>query len=127
MLSVNKITMIGHVAADPEVRETKTGHLVANFPLATNRPDYNGSDASTTDYHKIVAWGRLAQLCQDHLTKGAPLYIEGRLANRTYELPDKSKRFLTEIVLEQINLLTFKKKDGVQHVNLEKVEQNADV
>jgi len=107
MLTVNKVILIGHVAADPEVRETKTGKLVANFPLATNRGDHNGE--TTTDYHKVVAWGRQAQICRDHISKGVALYIEGRLANRTYELPDKTKRFLTEIVLEKINLLTTKK------------------
>lgn len=108
MQSVNKVMIIGHVAAEPEIRETKNGNLVASFPLATNRGDRDGG--STVDYHKVVAWGRLAQICQEHVAKGLALYVEGRLTNRSYELADKSKRYVTEVVMEEIQLLSFKEK-----------------
>jgi len=126
MRSLNKVLLIGHLAADPEVRETKKGTKVAQFPLATNR-DWVSSDSDksqvSTDYHKIIAWGKLAGVVEKYLVKGMGVYIEGRLMNRTYELPDKQKRFVTEIRLDELNMLTWKKKDGVEQVNLESVEE----
>lgn len=125
MRSLNKVLLIGHLAADPEVRETKKGAKVANFPLATNR-DWVSSENDkiniSTDYHKVVAWGKRAEIVEKYLAKGMGVYIEGRLMNRSFELPDKQKRFVTEIRLDELNMLTWKKQNGVEQVNLEEVE-----
>ena len=130
MRSVNKVMMIGHLAADPEVRQTKKGVPVANFPLATNRDwvtDNGDPSRVTTDYHKIVAWDRLAEVVREHLVKGMGVYIEGRLMNRSFELPDKSKRFVTEIRLDVLNVLSWKKRDGgVEEVVLDDPEAAAE-
>lgn len=122
MFSVNKVIMIGHVAAEPEIRETKNGKLVANFPLATDRLGGNGEGPSVTDYHKVVAWGRQAEVCQQYLAKGMAVYVEGRVHNRTFELPDGTKRFATEIVLQTLNLLTSKKAQGIDHIGLQELD-----
>jgi single-strand DNA-binding protein len=124
MRSINKVILIGHLAADPEVRATKNGTKVANFPLATNR-DWvvNGGDKArvATDYHKIVAW-KLAEIVEKYVTKGMAIYVEGRLMNRAFVLPDKTKRYVTEIHLDQLNILEFKKKGTIDQVNLKEVK-----
>jgi single-strand DNA-binding protein len=121
---VNKVILIGHLAADPEVRETKNGAKMAIFPLATNRDWVDSEKATiTTDFHKVVAWRQLATIAEKYLTKGMGVYVEGRLMNRTYEAPDKTKRFVTEIVLDNLNMLTWKKKDGVEQINIETPEE----
>jgi len=122
MRSVNKVMMIGHLAADPEVRTTQTGKKVSNFPLATNRDWVSENDTNgkvRTDFHKVVAWGKLADIVEEHLVKGAGVYVEGCLLNRTYELPDKQKRFVTEIRLDVLKILTWKKQEGANRVMLE--------
>ncbi len=121
MRSVNKVIMIGNLASTPEVRETSKGVKVANFRLATNRDwvtDDGNPDKVTTDFHNVVAWDKLAEIVEQHLEKGLGIYIEGRLMNRSYELADKTKRFVTEIRLDVLNILTWKKRGGVQEVNL---------
>lgn len=125
MRSVNKVILIGHVAAEPEIRETQKGQKFAIFPIATNR-DWVDTDkkkeAITVDFHKIVSWGKNVEIIEKYVTKGMGLYVEGRLMNRTYEAPDKTKRFTTEISLEQFSMLTWKKKNGVEQVNLKEPE-----
>ncbi len=107
MKSVNRATLMGHVVADPELRSTKSGKLVATFALATNNEwlDSDGEQQRSVDFHRIVSWEALAKLCKDHVKKGSPLYLEGRLVNRSYEDKDKNRRFITEVVSERINLL----------------------
>ena len=84
MRSVNKVILVGHLAADPEMRETPQGHKVANFKVATNR-DWKSADGErheATDYHKVIAWRKLGEICCDHLKKGTGIYMEGCLMNR---------------------------------------------
>jgi len=109
--------MIGNLAADPEVRSTEKGVKVANFRLATSR-DWVADDGDPTktraDFHNVVAWDKLAEVVETHLEKGSGVYIEGRLMNRSYEAADKQKRFVTEIRLDVLRILTWPRSDDDQ-------------
>ena len=82
--SVNKVTLIGYVGRDPEVRETKTGKKVAHFSLATNRRVGDG-DEERTEWHRLTLWNALAQLAEDYIQTGDRLYVEGRVEYDSYE------------------------------------------
>ena len=119
MRSVNKVILVGHLAADPESFETKSGQVRVTFPVATNR-EYtsDGVRKEVTDYHRVVAWGKLGEICAKHLTRGQGIYIEGQILNRAYE-KDGERRYTTEIRADEVNMLTWKKKDGIANVSLE--------
>lgn len=121
MRSVNKVILIGHLAADPEIRETKSPHEVANISLATNRDwvTTEGEAKQATDFHRIVVWDGLVKVCQDFLTKGMGIYLEGKIQNRSYETKTGDKRYVTEIQADVINILSWKKKGERQEVSLE--------
>jgi single-strand DNA-binding protein len=119
MRSVNKVILVGHLAADPETATTNTGRTRVVFPLATHRETTSdGEKKDVTDYHRVVAWGGLAEACAKFLSKGQGLYLEGEMLNRAYE-KDGERKYITEIRADEINLLTYKKKDGVAQVSLE--------
>lgn len=106
--SVNKAILIGNLGKDPELRHTASGKAVATFPVATNR-SWTGADGTPneeTEWHNIVAWDRLAEICQQYLQKGRKVYIEGRIQTRSWD--DKAsgqKRYMTEIVANQMIIL----------------------
>jgi single-strand DNA-binding protein len=107
-MSVNKVIVIGNLGANPDIRALQSGQNVANFSLATTErfTDRNGAKQERTDWHRIVAFGRLAETCERFLSKGRQVYIEGRLTTRQYEAKDGSgKRYRTEIVARQLRLL----------------------
>ena len=111
---------MGHLATDPELKATTSGTSVAKFRLATNR-DWKTSDGErheATDYHKVIAWRKLAEICSEHLKKGAGVYLEGRLMNRQYTDKEGRDRNVTEIVADMINFITLKKNKDVEEVNL---------
>ena len=100
-MSVNKVIVIGNLGANPDIRALPSGQNVANFSLATTErfTDRNGAKQERTDWHRIVAFGRLADTCERFLSKGRQVYVEGRLTTRQYEAKDGSgKRYRTEIV-----------------------------
>jgi single-strand DNA-binding protein len=107
MSSLNKILLIGHLGKDPEVRYTADGSPVATFSLATseNWTDKNGSRQEHTEWHNIVAWSKLADLCKKYLTKGRQVYIEGRIRSREWTDRDGNKRRTTEVIATQMVLL----------------------
>lgn len=107
MKSVNRVTFLGHVVADPELKQTKNGKSVTSFAVATNNEwfDSEGTLQKSVDFHRVVAWDGLAKLCSQYLGKGSPIYIEGRLSNRAYEGKDKIKRFVTEVILSNLHIL----------------------
>ena len=109
MRSVNKIILVGNLAADPEVRQTQKGTTVATFPVATSR-DFtsNGKLKKVTDFHRVVAWGKLGETCGRYLEKGKAVYIEGMVLNRAYER-DGERKYVTEIRADEVNMLSFKK------------------
>ena len=127
MRSMNKVMLIGRLAADPEQRTTTTGKSVSFFPIAINR-DWKSSDGQkshTTDYQRIVAWQGMADTCVKILKKGMGVYLEGRLMNRAFDDHRGEKKYMTEIVLDSLNVLDWlKSKDGkVEDVVLKEVEE----
>jgi len=114
MASVNKVILVGHLGADPEVRYTPSGRAVANFSLATTERFTNkeGEKEERTEWHRIVAWARLGEICGEYLTKGSQVYIEGRLQTRNWEDRDGNKRYTTEIVAQAMQMLGGSKKGG---------------
>ena len=107
-MSVNKVIVIGNLGANPNIRALPSGQNVANFSLATTErfTDRNGAKQERTDWHRIVAFGQLADTCDRFLSKGRQVYVEGRLSTRQYEAKDGSgKRYRTEIVARQVRLL----------------------
>ncbi len=122
MRSVNKLILVGHVAADPEQSTTKAGTVRVTFPVATHRETTSeGEKKEVTDYHRVVCWGKPGEICAKYLARGQGVYVEGQLLNRSYE-KDGARRFVTEIRADEINMLTWKKKDGVANVSLEAPE-----
>lgn len=123
MRSVNKVILVGHLAADPEISETKTGVPRVTFPIATHREATSeGVLKDVTDYHRVVAWGKLGEMCGKYLVKGQGVYVEGTLLNRAYER-DGMRRYVTEIRADEVNMLTFRKKGGVEKVMVDRMEQ----
>lgn len=116
MFSLNRAMVIGNLTRDPELRYTPNGQAVASFSIATNRrwKDKNGDMQDETQYHEVVAWGKLGEIAQQLFTKGKKAYVEGRLQTRNWDGPDGTKRNRTEIVAE--NLIALSAKDsGVSH------------
>jgi single-strand DNA-binding protein len=118
--------LIGHLAADPDVRKSESDVSVTTFPVATNR-DWKTSDGTkkeAVDYHKVVAFRGLADVCSNHLVKGTPVFLEGRLQNNNYEGKDGKKYFYTEIVLDNLNILSYRKKGGSVEVDVKEVKES---
>lgn len=109
---VNRVFLIGFLGNDPEVRYTPGGTAVANFNLATSETrNKNGQKETKTEWHKVVAFGKVAEICGEYLAKGRQVYIEGKLQTRSWEDKDGNKRTSTEIVANTVRLLG--KKDDV--------------
>ncbi|MEW6137513.1 MAG: single-stranded DNA-binding protein [Thermodesulfobacteriota bacterium] len=105
--SLNKVMLLGNLGRDPEVRYTASGRAVASFTLATTFTwrDQDGSDQEKTEWHRIVAWGRLGEICGEYLSKGQKVYIEGRIQSRDWEDQDGNKRTTVEIVANDMIML----------------------
>ncbi len=113
--SLNKVMLIGNLTRDPELRYTPSGTPVCSFGLATNRswmPSGGEERQEETEFHSIVAWSKLAELCAQLLAKGRKVYIEGRLQTRTWEATTGEKRTKTEIVAEDMIILDSRKDGG---------------
>lgn len=108
--TVNKVILIGRLGGDPELRYTPNGDAVANFRIATNRVwrDQEGNQQERTEWHRIVAWRKLAERCGEYLKKGSHVYIEGRLETRSWQDKNGNKRFVTEIIANQMQMLEAK-------------------
>ena len=107
-MALNKVMVIGNLGSDPVLRTLPSGQNVANFSVATTErfTDRSGAQQSRTDWHRIVAFGRLADACERSLSKGRQVYIEGRLSTHQYEAKDGSgKRYRTEIVARQLRFV----------------------
>jgi len=105
---VNKVILIGNVGSDPELKYTTNGAGVSNFSVATNETwmDKNTNERQErTEWHRIVAWGRLAEICNQYLRKGSKVYLEGRLQTRSWEDQSGQKRYTTEIVAAEMQML----------------------
>lgn len=107
MASVNKVILVGNVGRDPELRYTQGGQPVASFSIATNErfKDKEGNWKDRTEWHRIVAWARLAEICGEYLRKGSQVYVEGRIQTRDWEDKEGNKRQTTEIVALSMQML----------------------
>jgi len=107
MSSLNKAMIIGRLGQDPEVRYTQSNTAVATLNVATNEryKDRNGEFQEKTDWHRVVAWGRTAEICQEYLKKGSQVYIEGPIQTREWEDKDGQKRYTTEIKALTLTML----------------------
>lgn len=106
-MSVNKVILVGNVGKDPEIRHLEGGTSVARFPLATSETYKNksGELVTNTEWHNIVAWRQLAELAERYIRKGRQLYVEGKITTRQWDDKDGNKRYMTEIVADNIRLL----------------------
>lgn len=112
---LNKVMLIGHLGADPEVRVLPNGLSVANFSIATNEyyKDQNGELKERTEWHNIVAYGKLADVCRQYLKKGKQVYIEGRLQTRSWDDKDTGKKaYRTEIICSEMQMLGSRAESG---------------
>ena len=104
---VNKVILIGNLGADPEVRYAQNGTAVANFRIATTETwKKEGGKEEQTEWHRIVTFGRLAEICGEYLSKGSKVYIEGRIQTRKWEDRDGNTRYTTEIVAREMKMLS---------------------
>ncbi len=107
MYSLNRATLIGNLTRDPELKQIPSGQSVCSFSIATDR-QWTGADGQkqkAAEFHNLVAWGKLAEICSQYLTKGKKVYIEGRLQTRDWDGQDGVKRYRTEIVVENMIML----------------------
>lgn len=106
-MDLNKVMIIGRLTRDPEARTTPQGIAVTNFSVATGRvwKDQQGQQKESTEFHNVVAWRRLAEICAQYLTKGKQVYIEGHLQTRSWDGQDGQKRYRTEIVADNMIML----------------------
>jgi single-strand DNA-binding protein len=112
--SLNRVQLIGNLTRDPELRYTPNGTAVCSFGIATNRSwtTDSGEKKEDSEFHKIVAWNKLAELCSQFLVKGRKVYVEGRLSTRSWNAQDGTPRTSTEIVISDMILLDSKRPEG---------------
>jgi len=113
-MSVNKVILVGNVGKDPETRYLDESTAITKFPMATSETYKNraGERVSNTEWHNIVLWRGLAQVAEKYVKKGTQIYIEGRIKTRSYDDADGNKKYITEIVGDQMQLLGRRPDDG---------------
>ena len=116
MASLNLCQFIGNLGADPEVRYTPNGTAVANLSVAVNEKwkDASGEKQERTEWVRVQAWGKLAEICGEYLRKGAPVYVAGRMQTRKWQDKEGNDRYTTEIVMQQMQMLGTKDGGGYQ-------------
>ncbi len=109
--TLNKVILIGRLGKDPEMRYTPQGVAVTTFNVATNESykDREGKEVENTEWHRVVAWRKLAEICGQYLKKGSLVYIEGKLKTRTYDDKDGVKKYITETIADQMQMLDSKR------------------
>ena len=123
--SLNKVLLIGNLTRDPEMRYTNSGTPVVTFGMATNKSwkDEEGETKEIAEFHNLVAWNKMAEICQQLLAKGMKVYVEGSLNTRSWEAEDGSTRYKTEIRVEDMILLDSKGKQGA---GMDEVEEKGE-
>ncbi|WP_346880894.1 single-stranded DNA-binding protein [uncultured Algibacter sp.] len=106
----NKVQLIGNVGNEPEIANLESGKKVAKFSIATNESykDSKGEKVTNTQWHNIVAWGKIAEIVEKYVGKGKEVALEGKLTSRSYETKEGEKRYVTEVVVDEILLLGIK-------------------
>jgi single-strand DNA-binding protein len=119
--SLNRVQLIGNLTRDPELRYTPNGNAVCTFGLATNRTwtTDSGEKREEVDFHRIVSWNKLAELCSQFLVKGRKVYVEGRLSTRSWTGQDGTQKSTTEVVIDDMILLDSKQSGGGQQPRAE--------
>lgn len=119
--------IVGHMVRDPEMRYTPQGHAVASFAVATNRrwTSNTNEEKEETEFHNVVAWNKLAELCSQLLKKGVRVYVRGRLQTRSWQSPDGVKHYRTEIIADDMVVLESRKGSGPEAAGLEVKEPKA--
>jgi single-strand DNA-binding protein len=114
MSSVNKVILVGHLGADPELRHTPQGRPVCNLSVATNFvfTDKDNVRQERVSWHRVVAWGKQGEVCKEHLSKGRQVYVEGRLECRSYNDKEGTRRFSTEIISDSVVFLGGRRNPG---------------
>jgi single-strand DNA-binding protein len=104
---VNKVILVGHLGADPDMRYTPSGQGVCELRLATSESwnDKNGQRQERTEWHRVVVWGKRAEVCSKYLSKGRQIFVEGRIQTRNYDDKDGVKRYITEIIANDVQFL----------------------
>ncbi len=117
MSGVNKVIIVGRLGTDPEVKTISSGNTVARLSVATseNWTDRDGQRQERTEWHRVVVWGKLAELCGKYLSKGRQVYLEGRLQTRSWEDQQGQKRYTTEIVANNLQFLGGSSQAGAGH------------
>jgi len=112
---LNRVQLTGHLGADPEMRYTAQGSAVTTFRVASNRTwrDKDGNPHEETEWFRVVAWDKLAELCNQYLAKGSRVYVEGRIQTRKWTDPDGRERYTTEIIAQDIIFLSTPKHNGI--------------
>lgn len=124
MSGLNKAMVIGRLGKDPEMKYTNSGSAIANFTIATSedwKDKASGEKKSKTEWHRVVAFGKLGEICGEYLSKGKQVYIEGRLQTRVWDDKDGNKRYTTEIVASDMQML-----DRAEKTNNQKPENKPD-
>ena len=111
---VNKVILVGHLGADPDMRYTPSGQGVCELRLATSESwnDKNGQRQERTEWHRIVVWGKRAEVCSKYLAKGRQVFVEGRIQTRNYDDKEGHKRYVTEIIATDVQFLGGGNRDG---------------
>lgn len=133
MKSLNKVQLIGNLTRDPELKYTPAGTAVCTFGLATNRQwtTESGEKKDEADFHRLVAWNKLAEICAQLLKKGRKVYVEGRLSTRSWQATDGTQKSITEVVISDMIILD--KRDDVSmgstdiDLDIEPKDENQDV
>ncbi len=125
---INKVILIGSLGADPEVKFTQSGTAVANFNIATfeRYTDKDGNKQESTEWHRIVVWKRLAEICGEYLNKGSKVYIEGKLQTRKWQDRDGNDRYTTEIKAWDVQFLSTRNGQGEQGQNQQQQQSTGD-
>lgn len=124
MRSLNKVLLIGNLTKDPEMLDFDSGVKMARFTLATNR-NWNtkeGEKKEQTDFHNVIAWRKLAEICTEHLKKGAAVLVEGKLQTNKFKDKEGNAKTVTEVHADEINFITYKRKRDIDEINLVTVE-----
>jgi single-strand DNA-binding protein len=128
---VNKVILIGNLGNDPELRYTGSGTAVCNMSLATNETytDNDGNEVQNTEWHDVVAWGRLGEVCNEYLQKGSQVYFEGKLQTRSWEDQDDNTRYSTEVKAQEMMFLDSNRTGGdePQGFNQDRGRQEGDL
>ena len=128
-MSLNKVQIIGNVTRDPELKQIPGGQTVVSFSVATNFTwkDQAGAKQERVEFHNIVAWGKLAEICAQLLKKGKKVFVEGRLQTRSWQGQDGTQKQRTEIVISDMVILDRKMDDGATEINIPDPAQPVDV